>query len=128
MVSLLASSFRLKFEGISEVLDRFDKVDFTCEYKYDGERAQVHLTEDGTVKIFSRSSLDDTHKFTEVVDSFRSCVAEGVTSCIIDSECVAYDLGAKMMNYALKTRYCVSKKHKNEKSCIKKPQKRGTLY
>ena len=81
--------------GISEVLDRFAGVDFTCEYKYDGERAQVHLLEDGTVKIFSRSSLDDTHKFTEVVESFASCVAEGVTSCIIDSECVAYDLEKK---------------------------------
>ena len=79
-------------KGISEVLDRFAGVDFTCEYKYDGERAQVHLLEDGTVKIFSRSSLDDTHKFTEVVESFASCVADGVTSCIIDSECVAYDL------------------------------------
>ena len=68
------------------------------------------------MRIFSRSSLDDTHKFTEVVESFASCVAEvraqhfplshsashstqkspwadqGVTSCIIDSECVAYDL------------------------------------
>ncbi len=82
-------------KGISEVLDRFADVDFTCEYKYDGERAQVHLKEDGTVKIFSRSSLDDTHKFTEVVESFASCVAEGVTSCIIDSECVAYDLEKK---------------------------------
>ena len=68
------SHFRSKLclfarEGITEVLDRFDKVDFTCEYKYDGERAQVHLTEDRTVKIFSRSSLDDTHKFTGKITS-----------------------------------------------------------
>lgn len=28
-------------KSIGEVLDRFDALPFTCEYKYDGERAQV---------------------------------------------------------------------------------------
>ena len=28
-------------KSITEVLDRFEGKDFTCEYKYDGERAQV---------------------------------------------------------------------------------------
>lgn len=31
-------------KAIGEVLDRFEGKEFTCEYKYDGERAQViHL-------------------------------------------------------------------------------------
>jgi uncharacterized integral membrane protein len=30
-------------KGVSQVLEKFDGIDFTCEYKYDGERAQVRL-------------------------------------------------------------------------------------
>lgn len=30
-------------KGISEILNKFQDVEFTCEYKYDGERAQVML-------------------------------------------------------------------------------------
>lgn len=29
--------------GVSEVLDKFTGIEFTCEYKYDGERVQVRL-------------------------------------------------------------------------------------
>ena len=31
--------------GVTEVLDKFSGCEFTCEYKYDGERAQVWLTD-----------------------------------------------------------------------------------
>jgi DNA ligase-1 len=30
--------------GVSEVLDKFSGTEFTCEYKYDGERVQVRLS------------------------------------------------------------------------------------
>ena len=29
--------------GVGEVLEKFTGTEFTCEYKYDGERAQVHV-------------------------------------------------------------------------------------
>ena len=44
-------------KSIQEVLQRLSGQQFTCEYKYDGERAQIHLLEDGTTKVFSRNLL-----------------------------------------------------------------------
>lgn len=41
--------------GVGEVLEKFSDCEFTVEYKYDGERAQVHVLEGGKkVHIFSR--------------------------------------------------------------------------
>jgi hypothetical protein len=54
-------------KAISEVLDRFENKHFTCEYKYDGERAQVHYLEDGSIKIFSRNSEDMSVKYPDIV-------------------------------------------------------------
>jgi len=78
-------------KGISEVLDRFSDVDFVCEYKYDGERAQVHLLEDGTIKIYSRNLEDHTPKYPDIVDFLPKCVKPGVKSFVIDCEAVAFD-------------------------------------
>jgi len=55
-------------KAIGEVLDKFENQHFTCEYKYDGERAQVHLLESGTVGVFSRNSEDMSKKYPDLVD------------------------------------------------------------
>lgn len=56
---------------IGEVLSRLSGLAFTMEYKYDGERAQVHLLPDGTVKIFSRNSEDNSEKYPDLRDVVR---------------------------------------------------------
>ncbi|CAI5966179.1 unnamed protein product [Closterium sp. NIES-65] len=42
---------------------------FTCEYKYDGERTQVHGLADGTVQIYSRNAECTTGKFPDLVQA-----------------------------------------------------------
>ncbi|KAI0076086.1 DNA ligase I [Panus rudis PR-1116 ss-1] len=78
-------------KAIGEVLDRFEGKKFTCEYKYDGERAQVHKLEDGTVRVFSRNSEDMSKKYPDLVEQLPRCIKEGTTSFVFDAEAVAID-------------------------------------
>ena len=85
-------------KGVSHILKRFTDGDFTCEYKYDGERAQIHYSKkpgasQAMVRIFSRNSENHTTKYPDVIHSFATepIVGDNVTSFIIDSEVVAYD-------------------------------------
>mmetsp|Transcript_36263 Transcript_36263/g.94997 ORF Transcript_36263/g.94997 Transcript_36263/m.94997 type:complete len:1311 (+) Transcript_36263:62-3994(+) len=77
--------------GVEDILKRCDGSHFACEWKYDGERAQVHMAEDGTVEIYSRNSENNTGKYPDIVKRMPELVADGVTSFIIDCEAVAYD-------------------------------------
>lgn len=56
---------------VAEVLRRLVGQAFTMEFKYDGERAQLHLKEDGSVSIFSRNSEDNTMKYPDLMDVIR---------------------------------------------------------
>ncbi|SCV74763.1 BQ2448_7792 [Microbotryum intermedium] len=80
-------------KAISEVLDRFEDKLFTCEYKYDGERAQVHYLEGGSIKIFSRNSEDMSQKYPDIIEQLPACINRkaGTTSFVIDCEAVAWD-------------------------------------
>ncbi|KAM0065322.1 putative DNA ligase (ATP) [Helianthus debilis subsp. tardiflorus] len=78
-------------KGVSEILDKFQNMEFTCEYKYDGERAQIHYLEDDTVQIYSRNAERNTEKFPDVVVAASRVKKPNVTSYVLDCELVAYD-------------------------------------
>ncbi|XXG45927.1 hypothetical protein AAC387_Pa02g0886 [Persea americana] len=77
--------------GVTEILDKFQDTEFTCEYKYDGVRAQVHYMDDGSVEIYSRNAECYTGKFPDVVSSVSRCKKPFVRSFVLDCEVVAYD-------------------------------------
>eukprot|EP00985_Skeletonema_marinoi_P009372 scaffold4369_cov109-Skeletonema_marinoi.AAC.1 len=83
-------------KSVLEVLKRLNGLRFTCEYKYDGERAQVHMTPEGGLKVFSRSLLNTSEKFPEVpLYVQESCKDTNVTSFVLDTEVVAFNRETK---------------------------------
>ncbi len=84
-------------KGVQEVLTRFENAKFTCEWKYDGERAQIHLLENGDIKIYSRNQEDNTSKYPDIIKRFANCKLDSVKSCVLDSEAVAWDREKKQI-------------------------------
>jgi len=84
-------------KGVQEVLTRFENAKFTVEWKYDGERAQIHLLEDGSIQIYSRNQEDNTSKYPDIIQRFAKCKSEKVKSCVLDSEAVAWDREKKQI-------------------------------
>ncbi|CBH11983.1 DNA ligase I, putative [Trypanosoma brucei gambiense DAL972] len=78
--------------GVSVILDRFNGKAFTSEYKYDGERAQIHYTRGSGVQIFSRNSETNTSKYPDIISMLPEAFSvDTVDSFIIDAEVVAVD-------------------------------------
>ncbi|XP_062993642.1 DNA ligase 1 [Elgaria multicarinata webbii] len=84
-------------KGIGEVLKRFEEAAFTCEYKYDGERAQIHILENGEVHIYSRNQENNTTKYPDIVSRIPKMKKSIVQSCILDAEAVAWDPDSKQI-------------------------------
>lgn len=101
-------------KAITEVLDRFEDQTFTCEYKYDGERAQIHyVSKDSPIKyasavpkaakgagegleaIFSRNSEDLSKKYPDILEKLHTWVKPETKSFVLDCETVAWDLVEK---------------------------------
>jgi DNA ligase-1 len=101
-------------KSITEVLDRFENQTFTCEYKYDGERAQIHyVAKDspqqykgpgatatktaggGLAAIFSRNSEDLSKKYPDILEKLSTWVKADTKSFVLDCESVGWDVVEK---------------------------------
>lgn len=118
-------------KSITEVLDRFEAREFTCEYKYDGERAQIHyvapdaaqhypgaentLQKDGKglCAIFSRNSEDLSKKYPDVLKKLGNWIKPGVKSFVLDCETVAWDTVNKKV---LPFQHLMTRKRKDVKA------------
>ncbi|MCO5569405.1 hypothetical protein L7F22_023117 [Adiantum nelumboides] len=78
-------------KSVTEILDKFQDNEFTCEYKYDGERAQIHFLDNGSVEIYSRNAECTTGKFLDVAEAINRFKKDDVKSFVLDCEIVAYD-------------------------------------
>ncbi|KAG6011071.1 hypothetical protein E4U21_000102 [Claviceps maximensis] len=76
---------------LSEMLTKLQGRDFACEYKYDGQRAQIHCDAQGKVSIFSRHLELMTEKYPDLVQLVPKIRSEGVSSFIMEGEVVAMD-------------------------------------
>lgn len=76
---------------LGEMLTKLQGRDFSCEYKYDGQRAQVHCDDKGKVSIFSRHLEVMTDKYPDLVALVPRIRGEGVGSFILEGEVVAVD-------------------------------------
>lgn len=84
-------------KGVEEVFKRFEDAAFTCEYKYDGERAQIHVLESGEIHIYSRNQENNTSKYPDIIERMPKVLGDEVKSCIIDAEAVAWDREKKQI-------------------------------
>ncbi|MHA1269746.1 MAG: ATP-dependent DNA ligase [Candidatus Helarchaeota archaeon] len=73
-------------KSIDEIFERMGKK-FAAEYKYDGERVQVHKLDD-KVLLFSRNTENITHMYPEILDIVKKLNSK---TLIIEGEIVAID-------------------------------------
>lgn len=76
---------------LSDMLTKLQGRDFACEYKYDGQRAQVHCDSNGKVSIFSRHLELMTDKYPDLVSLVPQIRGESVSSFVLEGEVVAVD-------------------------------------
>jgi DNA ligase-1 len=78
-------------KGVHEILRRFGDSVFACEWKYDGERCQIHRDKNGKMYIYSRNQENHTDKYPDVIQKMPHALIDQNAEFIVDGEVVAWD-------------------------------------
>ncbi|KAL7544884.1 hypothetical protein ACHAWF_008242 [Thalassiosira exigua] len=77
--------------GIDDAVTQMGKEEFICEYKYDGQRCQIHYF-DSTTRLWSRNLEEKTRAFPDAVDQFCHALdRDNVSSIVLDAEVVGVE-------------------------------------
>ncbi|KAJ3082734.1 hypothetical protein HK102_001489 [Quaeritorhiza haematococci] len=90
---------------LSEVFEKLEGLNFAADFKYDGQRAQIHLDESGKITIFSRHLERMTDKYPDICEVIpqicqstsispagtSSSSPDSASSFILDAEVVAVE-------------------------------------
>lgn len=97
-------------KSVADILDRFDNDSrLLCEYKYDGERAQVHASQNG-LAVYSRNMEDMSQRYPDIADSIAAFANNDTQSYVLDCEAVAWD---RSLNRLLPFQVLATRKRKD---------------
>ena len=91
--------------SLDTVFDKMGERAFVSEFKYDGQRVQLHAEKDGAgfrVRIFSRHLEDITEKYPDIVAMVPQAMAHAnVGSFIMDAEVVAVSATGELLPFQM---------------------------
>lgn len=90
-------------KSMREIVSRFEGQWISCDYKYDGERVQIHKCPDGRIFVSSRNLENMSNKYPDIPDKINKIIelnskngdstasTHPLSSFVLDCEAVAWD-------------------------------------
>ncbi|MFX1293778.1 MAG: ATP-dependent DNA ligase [Promethearchaeota archaeon] len=76
-----------RLSSIEEILEKLGSINCACEFKYDGERLQIHLSGD-KVRLYTRNLENATTQYPDVCDLIHTLK---ISEVVIEGEIVSVD-------------------------------------
>ncbi|KAF7822283.1 DNA ligase 6 isoform X2 [Senna tora] len=90
----------VKKKGKVQIVFELDELNITygilvnigrVDMGYDGQRAQIHKLDDGSIRVFSRNGDETTSKFPDLIDIIKESWKPAAVTFILDAEIVGID-------------------------------------